>query len=218
MATLAPSILSADFSRLSEEIRSVEKAGVSMLHVDVMDGHFVPNLTIGPPVVRSLRKATTLKLDAHLMIENADSFIDAFVEAGADMISVHVEACPHLHRTVTSIKAAGRQAGVVLNPATPLSSVEEILAEADYVLLMSVNPGWGGQKFIPHVKNKIAALRGMIRDRGLGTRIEVDGGVTRDNVGSLVQAGADIIVAGSSIFGGNDPGAAAAEMMERMRG
>ena len=218
MATLAPSILSADFSRLSEEIRSVEKAGVSMLHVDVMDGHFVPNLTIGPPVVRSLRKATTLKLDAHLMIENADSFIDAFVEAGADMISVHVEACPHLHRTVTSIRAAGRQAGVVLNPATPLTSVEEILAEADYVLLMSVNPGWGGQKFIPHVKNKIAALRGMIRDRGLGTRIEVDGGVTRDNVGSLVQAGADIIVAGSSIFGGNDPGAAAAEMMERMRG
>lgn len=217
MATLAPSILSADFSRLSEEIRAVEKAGVGMLHVDVMDGHFVPNLTIGPPVVRSLRKATTLKLDAHLMIRNADSFIDAFVEAGADMISVHVEACPHLHRTVTSIQAARREAGVVLNPATPLSSVEEILPEADYVLLMSVNPGWGGQKFIPHVKDKIAALRGLIRDRGLTTRIEVDGGVTRDNVGSLVQAGADIIVAGSSVFGQADPEAAAAEMMERMK-
>src|SRR5262245_4731290 len=147
MALLAPSILSADFSRLGEQILAVERAGVEMIHVDIMDGHFVPNITIGPPVVRSIRKATRLTLDAHLMIENADAFLESFVEAGADMISVHVEACRHLHRTVTSIRSLGRKAGVVLNPATPLSSLEQILPEVDYVLLMSVNPGWGGQAF-----------------------------------------------------------------------
>ncbi|HZI94122.1 MAG TPA: ribulose-phosphate 3-epimerase [Patescibacteria group bacterium] len=217
MAELAPSILSADFSRLAEEILAVEKAGVRTLHVDVMDGHFVPNITIGPPVVSSLRKATKLKLDAHLMIDNADAFIDAFVEAGADMISVHVEACRHLHRTVTSIKSKGRKAGVVLNPATPLDALEEILPEADYILLMSVNPGWGGQKFIPRVKDKIVALRDRLERRGLKTLIEVDGGVTRDNIADLVAAGADLLVAGSSVFGGGDPRAAAADLIARMQ-
>jgi ribulose-phosphate 3-epimerase len=213
VAQLAPSILSADFSRLASEIRAVEQAGVGILHVDVMDGHFVPNITIGPPVIRSLRKTTPLTLDAHLMIENADSFIDAFVDAGADMISVHVEACRHLHRTITSIKARGRKAGVVLNPATPLDALEQILPEADYVLLMSVNPGWGGQQFIPHVKEKIAALRGMIRGRGATALIEVDGGVTRDNIAAVAAAGADIIVAGNAVFTGGDPRAAAAELI-----
>ena len=216
MTDLAPSILSADFSRLATEIHAVEKAGATILHVDVMDGHFVPNITIGPPVVRSIRKTTTMRLDAHLMIESPDSFIDEFVDAGADMISVHVEACRHLHRTVTAIKARGRKAGVVLNPATPLGALDEILPETDYVLLMSVNPGWGGQKFIPSVKEKIVALRDRIRRRGLVTAIEVDGGVTRDNAADLVAAGADILVAGSSVFGGGDPQAAAAEIMRRM--
>ena len=218
MALLAPSILSADFSRLGEQIRAVEAAGVKLIHVDIMDGHFVPNLTIGPPVVRSIRAATRLKLDAHLMIEEADRFIDAFVEAGADMISVHVEACPHLHRTVTAIKARGRKAGVVLNPATPLSCLDEILSEADHVLLMSVNPGWGGQGFIPHVKEKIASLKQIITRSGLQTLIEVDGGVTRDNISSLAAAGADILVAGSAVFGGDDPRAAAAELMRLLPG
>ena len=217
MAELAPSILSADFSRLGEEIRAVEDAGVRTLHVDVMDGHFVPNITIGPPVVRSIRKVTKLRIDAHLMIENADDFIDEFATAGADMISVHVEACRHLHRTVTSIKASGRKAGVVLNPATPLDALEDILPEADYILLMSVNPGWGGQKFIPHVKDKISELRGRLRQRGLKTLIEVDGGVTRDNIADLVTAGADILVAGSSVFGEADPKRSAAELIAKMK-
>lgn len=216
MALLAPSILSADFGRLAEEIGAVERAGVTILHVDVMDGHFVPNITIGPPVVRSIRRTTRLILDAHLMVENPDDHLDAFVEAGADMISVHVEACRHLHRTVTAIKARGRQAGVVLNPVTALATVDEILPVADYVLLMSVNPGWGGQTFIPHVKEKITALREAIRRRGLSTRIEVDGGVTRDNIAGLAAAGADILVAGSSVFGTGDPSAAAADLMARL--
>ena len=217
MSELAPSILSADFARLGEEIRSVEKAGVRMLHLDVMDGHFVPNITLGPPVVRSLRQATSLRLDAHLMIEDPDAFIDEFVAAGADMISVHAEACRHLHRTVTAIRSKGRQAGVVLNPATPLHVLDEILPEADYILLMSVNPGWGGQKFIPAVKDKIARLRERVRGLGLKTLIEVDGGVTRDNIAALAAAGADILVAGSSVFGGGDAGAAAAELIGRLK-
>lgn len=216
VAELAPSILSADFSRLGEEIRSVEKAGVKMLHLDVMDGHFVPNLTLGPPVVRSIRKATKLKLDAHLMIEDPDSFIEEFATAGANMISVHVEACRHLNRTVAAIKSRGCQAGVVLNPATPLDALEEILPEADYILLMSVNPGWGGQKFIPRVKDKISELRERIVRLGLATRIEVDGGVTRDNILQLAEAGADMLVAGSSVFGGGDPQAAAADLIARL--
>jgi len=216
VAVLAPSILSADFSRLSDQIKAVEAAGARMLHLDVMDGHFVPNITIGPPVIRSIRKATALTLDAHLMIENADAFIDEFVAAGADMISVHVEACRHLHRTVTSIQAKGRQAGVVLNPATPLDALDEILPVADYVLLMSVNPGWGGQPFIPRIMAKIRDLRERITAAGLPTQIEVDGGVTADNIAELASAGADMIVAGSSVFGAQDARAAAADLISRL--
>jgi len=215
---LAPSILSADFSRLAEEIHAVEKAGVRMLHVDVMDGHFVPNLTIGPPVVASIRAVTSLKLDTHLMVEHPDRLLEAFVEAGADMISVHAEACHHLHRTVTSIRSAGREAGVVLNPATPLHVLDEILPDVNYVLLMSVNPGWGGQAFIPRVMDKVVALRRRIDEAGLGVRIEVDGGVTRDNIASLAQAGADILVAGSAVFGRGDSRAAAAALMVALAG
>ncbi|MFQ5701121.1 MAG: ribulose-phosphate 3-epimerase [Acidobacteriota bacterium] len=217
MALLVPSILSADFSRLAEQIHAVERAGVEMLHVDVMDGHFVPNITMGPPVLRSIRAATKLKLDVHLMIENADTFIDAFAGAGADMISVHVEACPHLHRTVTSIKAHGCKAGVVLNPATPLESLEEIFPVADFVLLMSVNPGWGGQEFIPRVRDKMSDLRETVQRRNLPTLLEVDGGITRDNIAGMVGAGASMIVAGSAVFGRPDPGAAAADLMAVMR-
>ena len=213
MALLVPSILSADFTRLDDHMRAVEEAGVTMLHLDVMDGHFVPNITIGPPIVKSIRAATRLKLDTHLMVENADRFVDAFADAGADMISVHIEACPHLHRTVTAIKEKGCEAGVVLNPATPLDTLEDILSEADYVLLMSVNPGWGGQKFIPQVKDKIADLAGRIRSRGLDVRIEVDGGVTKDNIASLAAAGADLIVAGSAVFREGDPREAASALL-----
>jgi ribulose-phosphate 3-epimerase len=210
---LAPSILSADFARLGEEIKAVEAAGVSMLHVDVMDGHFVPNITIGPPVVQSLRKATRLRLDAHLMIQDPDAYLDAFIDAGADMISVHVEACTHLHRTVSAIQARGRQAGVVLNPATPLSALEEILPQADYILLMSVNPGFGGQTFIAHVQQKIAALRRRIDEGGFRALLEVDGGVTRGNIASVAAAGADLIVAGSAVFSQGDPRRAAADLI-----
>ena len=199
-------------------MQAVEQAGVAILHVDVMDGHFVPNLTLGPPVIRSLRKATRLTLDAHLMIENADRFIDEFAAAGADMISVHVEASRHLHRTVTAIKSKGLKAGVVLNPATPLSALDDILPEADYVLLMSVNPGWGGQKFIPHVKDKIQALRGLIRARGCSALIEVDGGVTEENIAGIAAAGADILVAGSAVFDGGDPRLAAARLIDLLAG
>jgi len=213
-----PSILSADYSRLGEQLDTVMGAGARVIHVDVMDGHFVPNLTLGPPVIRSLRKATRLTLDAHLMIENADRFIDEFAAAGADMISVHVEASRHLHRTVTAIKSKGLKAGVVLNPATPLSALDDILPEADYVLLMSVNPGWGGQKFIPHVKDKIQALRGLIRARGCSALIEVDGGVTEENIAGIAAAGADILVAGSAVFDGGDPRLAAARLIDLLAG
>jgi len=217
MPRLAPSILSADFSRLAEHISAVERAGVEVLHLDVMDGHFVPNITIGPPVIKSIRAATRLKLDAHLMIENADRFVDEFAAAGADMISVHVEACPHLHRTVTAIKARGCQAGVVLNPSTPLAALDEILGVTDYVLLMSVNPGWGGQSFIPQVKDKIAGLRKRIADARLATMIEVDGGITRENIAQVAAAGADLLVAGSAVFGGPDPQAAAAGLIAALK-
>jgi len=215
---LAPSILSADFSRLAEQMQAVEQAGVTILHVDVMDGHFVPNLTLGPPVIRSLRKATRLTLDTHLMIENADRFIDEFADAGADMISVHVEACPHLHRTVTAIKSKGLKAGVVLNPATPLAVLDDILPEADYVLLMSVNPGWGGQRFIPYVKNKVRALRGLLSARSCRALIEVDGGVTEENIAGLASAGADILVAGNAVFGAGDPRLAATRLIGLLAG
>jgi ribulose-phosphate 3-epimerase len=205
---LAPSILSADFGRLAEEIRAVEEAGAEVVHVDVMDGRFVPNITIGPPVLAAIRKAARVPLDCHLMIENADAWVDRFVEAGADLVSVHVEACPHLHRTLAAIRARGARAGVVLNPATPLAALDAILPDADYVLLMSVNPGFGGQKFIPSVRGKVRDLRARAAAAGLPTRIEVDGGVDAGNIADLVRDGADMLVAGNAVFGGGDPGAA----------
>jgi ribulose-phosphate 3-epimerase len=197
---IAPSILSADFAHLADEIAAVEKAGADMVHVDVMDGHFVPNLTIGPPIVEAIRKVTKLPLDVHLMMTNPDAFIGEFAEAGADYLTVHVEACPHLHRTVQSIKEKGVKAGVTLNPATPLASVEAILPDADLLLIMSVNPGFGGQQFIPGVLDKIRRARAMIRQTGRPILLEVDGGVKADNAGEIVNAGADILVAGSAIF------------------
>ena len=197
---IAPSILSADFAHLADEIAAVEQAGADMVHVDVMDGHFVPNLTIGPPIVEAIRKVTKLPLDVHLMMTNPDAFIGEFAEAGADYLTVHVEACPHLHRTVQSIKEKGVKAGVTLNPATPLANVEAILPDADLLLIMSVNPGFGGQRFIPGVLDKIRKARAMIRQTGRPILLEVDGGVKADNAGEIVGAGADILVAGSAIF------------------
>lgn len=202
---IAPSILSADFSRLSEEIQAVERGGATILHVDVMDGHFVPNITVGLPVVKSLAGATRLPIDAHLMIEEPGRYAQQFVEAGAKMVSVHVEADAHLHRTLASIKGAGAQAGVVINPATPVESLTEALSFADYVLVMSVNPGFGGQKFIGTSVDKVRRLRQMIDERRLDIRIEIDGGIDVDNIASVVAAGAEIIVAGSAIFGADDP-------------
>ncbi|HEV2828566.1 MAG TPA: ribulose-phosphate 3-epimerase [Pyrinomonadaceae bacterium] len=202
---IAPSILSADFSRLNDEIDAVKRGGATILHVDVMDGHFVPNLTVGLPVVKSIAQATDLPIDAHLMISEPGRYAQQFVEAGASMVSVHVEADAHLHRTLGSIKAAGAQAGVVLNPATPIESLAEALSYVDYVLVMSVNPGFGGQKFIPTSIDKLRRLRRMIDDRQLDIRIEIDGGVDLENIASVVNAGADIIVAGSAIFGAADP-------------
>jgi len=201
---MAPSILSADFSRLGEEIRAVEKAGADIIHVDVMDGHFVPNITIGPPVVASVRKVTDLPLDVHLMIADADRYIEDFARAGADWITVHVEVCPHLHRTVSRIKELGKKAGAVLNPATPLASLDEILGDLDLVMLMSVNPGFGGQSFIRSSIKKIQTLRKMIAERGLGVGIEVDGGISPATIGDVAGAGANIFVAGSAVFGQQD--------------
>jgi len=209
---IAPSILSADFSCLGEQIRAVERGGAGVLHVDVMDGHFVPNITVGLPVVQSLARFTHLPIDAHLMIAEPGRYATQFVSAGAQMVSVHVEADPHLHRTLMSIKDAGAQAGVVLNPSTSLSSVEEVLQFADYVLVMSVNPGFGGQKFIPQSIDKVKRLRSLIADRQLNTRIEIDGGIDRKNIESVVAAGAEIIVAGSAIFGTSDAEAAVKEL------
>jgi ribulose-phosphate 3-epimerase len=201
---MAPSILSADFSRLGEEIKAVEKAGADIIHVDVMDGHFVPNITIGPPVVASVRKITELPLDVHLMISDADRYVEDFAKAGADWITVHVEACPHLHRTVSRIKELGRKAGAVLNPATPLGSLDEILPEIDLVMLMSVNPGFGGQSFIRSSIKKIKTLRKMIEERGLEVGIEIDGGVSPVTIADVAGAGANIFVAGSAVFGQQD--------------
>jgi ribulose-phosphate 3-epimerase len=197
---IAPSILSADFARLAEEIAAVEQAGADLLHVDVMDGHFVPNLTVGPPIIESLKKVTKLPLDVHLMITNADAFISEFVDAGADYLTVHVEACPHLHRTIQSIKERGIKAGVTLNPATPISSLQDILGDVDLVLVMSVNPGFGGQKFIPSVLKKIADARAMLDRINSHALLEVDGGVKVDNTREIVAAGATTLVAGSAIF------------------
>ena len=201
---IAPSILSADFSRLGEEIEAVEKAGADVIHVDVMDGHFVPNITIGVPVVASVRKITDLPLDVHLMIQDADRYIDDFARAGADWITVHVEACPHLHRTIDRIKELGKKAGAVLNPATPLVTLEEILGDVDLVMLMSVNPGFGGQSFIRSSLNKIKTLKNMIEERDLEVGIEVDGGISPATIEKVAGAGANLFVAGSAIFGQQD--------------
>ncbi|MBP8697143.1 MAG: ribulose-phosphate 3-epimerase [Syntrophobacterales bacterium] len=201
MKQIAPSILSADFSRLGEEIRAVEKAGADLIHVDVMDGRYVPNITIGPGVVASLRKTTSLPFDVHLMIEEPDRYVDAFVEAGSDIVTVHAEAVIHLHRTVHYIKGKGIKAGVSLNPSTPLSCIEEILPDIDVLLIMTVNPGFGGQKFITGMLPKIRRAKELARSRGLEPAIEVDGGVTAENIGSLAEAGADIFVAGAAVFG-----------------
>ena len=201
MKQIAPSILSADFSKLGEEIRAVEKAGADLIHVDVMDGRYVPNITIGPGVVSSLRKTTSLPFDVHLMIEEPDRYIDAFVEAGSDIVTVHAEAVIHLHRTVHYIKGKGIKAGVSLNPSTPLACIEEILPDIDVLLIMTVNPGFGGQKFITGMLPKIRRAKELARSRGLEPAIEVDGGVTAENIGSLAEAGADIFVAGAAVFG-----------------
>ena len=204
MRLIAPSILSADFSKLGDEIKAVEAAGANWIHADVMDGHFVPNITIGPLVVEAVKRVTDLPIDVHLMIENPDNYISAFAEAGASYISVQVETCIHLNRTVQLIKDCGAQAGVVLNPATSLSSLEWVMEEVDYVLIMSVNPGFGGQSFIPGSLDKIKALRQRIQDRGLSAIIEVDGGVNEKTIAEVASAGADVFVAGSAIFGSKD--------------
>lgn len=209
---IAPSILSANFSCLGDEIRAVERGGAGILHVDVMDGHFVPNITVGLPVVKSLAGFTRLPIDAHLMITDPGIYASQFVEAGAQMVSVHVEADPNLHRTLMEIKAGGAQAGVVLNPATPISAIEEALQYVDYVLVMSVNPGFGGQRFISQSLNKVKRLRQLITERQLNVRIEIDGGVDRTNIESVVAAGAEIIVAGSAIFSTPDAEAAVKEL------
>ena len=200
MTRLAPSILSADFARLGEQIAEVARAGADYIHVDVMDGHFVPNITIGAPVVASIRRATALPLDVHLMIEHPERYISDFVRAGADIITVHVEASPHLQATMRSIKELGARAGVSMNPPTPLGAVEEFLAYADLVLVMSVNPGFGGQSFIPETLPRIANLRKLLDDRGLHAELEVDGGINADNAPAVVKAGANVLVAGNSIF------------------
>lgn len=205
MIELAPSILSADFSRLGEQVRAAGEGGASVIHVDIMDGHFVPNLTLGPPVVKSLRRVTKLPLDCHLMIENPDEFIPAFAEAGADWISVHQEAVRHLNRSLHLIRAHNCLAGVVINPATPVDTLTEVLDIVDYVLVMSVNPGFGGQKFIPGSLHKMRQLAEIRSQRRLAYRIEVDGGVALDTVGDVVRAGAEILVAGNAVFGNGDP-------------
>jgi len=214
MIEIAPSILSADFTRLGEEIAAIERGGAAVVHVDVMDGHFVPNITIGLPVVRALKQATQLPLDTHLMITNPGVYAEQFVEAGASMVSVHVEIDPHLHRTLDAIRKKGAMAGVAINPATPLVMLEEALPFADFILLMSVNPGFGGQKFIKTSLDKVRRLRRMIDERGLKTRIEIDGGIDRNNIAEIAAAGAEIIVAGSAVFNEADPAQAVRELRE----
>jgi ribulose-phosphate 3-epimerase len=201
---IAPSILSADFTKLGQEIRAVEQAGADLIHADVMDGHFVPNITMGPIVIKAVRTITSLPIDVHLMIENPERYIADFVNAGASWISVQVEACLHLNRTIQLIKESGVKAGVVLNPSTPISAVEWILEYVDYVLIMSVNPGFGGQVFIPNSVDKIKALVSMVADRELSTLIEIDGGVNEKTIAEISQAGANVFVAGSAIFGSPD--------------
>jgi ribulose-phosphate 3-epimerase len=209
---IAPSILSADFAALGAAIAAAERGGADLIHVDIMDGHFVPNLTMGPPVVRSISRVAKVPLDIHLMIEEPDRYIEAFVQAGADMISVHVEVLPHLHRTIQAIKELGAKAGVALNPATPVVALEQIAGDVDHVLVMSVNPGFGGQTFIPRTESKIQAVRALLDRQGSAAPIEVDGGVDTSNAARIVEAGGTILVAGNSIFGTGDPERATREL------
>jgi ribulose-phosphate 3-epimerase len=218
MPHILPSILSADFARLGEEIARVERGGAAMLHVDIMDGHFVPNLTIGPPVVESIRKITKSVLDVHLMITDPEKYAPLFVDAGADQVSVHYEAATHLDRTVRNIQSMGAKAGVVINPATPVSVLEDILDVADYILVMSVNPGFGGQKFIPNALKKVQRLDRARRERGLDFRIEIDGGVNKENVESIVRAGCDWLVAGSTVFHSEDSTATVRDLQRLAEG
>ena len=200
MIKIAPSLLSADFSKLAEELKDIEKAGADLVHLDIMDGHFVPNITLGPGIVKSLRKDVNMVFDAHLMIENPDNYIKEFADAGCDIIVVHQEACTHLHRTIQNIKSHGIKAGVALNPATPIETIKYVLQDVDMVLLMSVNPGFGGQSYIPVVTEKIKELKALIDEMNLDIDIEVDGGVKPSNIAEVVNAGANVIVAGSAIF------------------
>jgi ribulose-phosphate 3-epimerase len=215
---IAPSILSADFAALGKAVATVEDGDADLIHVDVMDGHFVPNLTVGPAVVAALKRVARLPLDVHLMIDNPDKYIEAFARAGASMISVHVEVLPHLHRTVTFVKSLGVQAGVVLNPSTPVALLEDIAADVDFVLVMSVNPGFGGQTFISHSESKVRAVRALLDRVGNQAPVEIDGGIDLHNVASVVAAGAEIIVAGSAIFNASDPARATRELKAAARG
>jgi ribulose-phosphate 3-epimerase len=201
---IAPSILSADFARLADAVAHIEAGGADLVHVDVMDGHFVPNITIGPPVVAALKRVTKLPLDVHLMITDPDRYLEAFVQAGASMLTVHAEVLPHLHRTLTQIRSLGVKAGVAINPSTPVSAISDVTAQMDHLLVMSVNPGFGGQTFIPHSLAKITAARELLAANGSQAVIEVDGGVDRENAASIIRAGASILVAGASIFGTGD--------------
>lgn len=217
MVQILPSILSADFAQLGQEIHKVEAGGAGMLHVDIMDGHFVPNLTVGPPVVRSIRKITKMTLDVHLMVTDPDRYAPVFIEAGADQVSIHAEAARHLDGTLRLIQSEGIPAGVVLNPATPVSMLEDVLGLVDYVLVMSVNPGFGGQRFIPRALDKIRHLDSIRKQQGLKFAIEIDGGVNKENVAEIVRAGCDWLVSGASIFHSPDPAATVAEMRELAR-
>jgi len=214
---IAPSILAADLGRLAQEVAAAERGGAGAVHVDVMDGHFAPNLTLGPAVVEALRRATRLPIDCHLMIEQADRYLDAFVDAGAGWVSLHIEALPHLQRAVAHLVRRGARAGVALNPSTPLAAIEEILPEVDYVLVMSVNPGFAGQTFLPGTLDKLRRLRTLIGSRGLRAQIEVDGGINASNIRSVAEAGAEIIVAGAAAFGAGDPEAAVSGLLGACR-
>ena len=214
MIKIAPSILSADFSNLAADIIKVEEAGCDLLHIDVMDGHFVPNITLGPPIIKSLKGKTTMPFDVHLMIENPDKYIRDFIDAGADIITVHSEACIHLHRTIQNIKALGAKAAVSLNPATSLTDIEYVLEDLDMVLIMTVNPGFGGQSFIPNMLTKIKKLKKMIDEKNLNVDVQVDGGIGPNNIHLVTEAGANIIVAGSAIFNSKDIKATVAQMRQ----